>query len=425
MKKYGRKLWLCILGVVFALLCVLFFLKKQNDGNIREGGPGKEMGGMPGGEQQARADVVSVVTPETGNIYVTTGLTGTLESSDVVYVYAKASGDVTDVKVKAGDMVTAGQVLFQIDTEQVESAKNSLDSASVSLSQAQSNLNRMKILYDGGDLSEQEYEQYVNNVESARLQYNSAKLAYDRQVEYSTVTAPISGRVESCDTEVYDRVTTNGQLCVISGEGNKKITFYVTQRMLENLSEGDELTVEKNGKSYGAHISAIHSMVDSATGLFKIEAQLEDTDEVATGTVVKLKLVTNKTENAMLIPIDAVYYSGGDAFVYLYQDQTAKTAAIEVGLTDDTYAEVLSGLSFEDQVIKTWSSNLYEGAKIRLNEESGSQEKPAAGAPEGTETKDPAAEMPEGTGTEEPESGIPEESEVKAPTVDETAEWEG
>ncbi|MDO4269016.1 MAG: efflux RND transporter periplasmic adaptor subunit [Eubacteriales bacterium] len=391
MKKLGKKLWLCILAAVLALLFALFFLKKQNDGNMQGGGPGQGMGQAPGGEQQAKADVVSVVTPETGNIYITTGLTGTLESSDVVYVYAKAAGDVTDVKVKAGDTVTAGQVLFEIDTEQVESAKNSLDAAAVSLTQAQSSLNRMKILYDGGDLSEQEYEQYVNSLESAKLQYNSAKLTYDRQVEYSTVTAPISGRIESCDTEVYDRVTANGQLCVISGEGNKKITFYVTQRMLENLSEGDALTVEKNGKSYEAHISAINSMVDSATGLFKIEAQLEDTDEVATGTVVKLELVTNKTENAMVIPIDAVYYSGGDAFVYLYQGGTAKTAAIEVGLTDDTYAEVLSGLSFEDQVIKSWSSNLYEGAKIRLSgerEENGeqvSEASEASGAPEAPE----------------------------------------
>jgi len=385
MRKFGKKLWIDVLLFILAVLCVLFFLRKKNntggmpqDGAMGMGGPGQEPGG-----QQMEADIVSAVNPSTGNIYITTGLTGTLESSDVVYVYAKASGDVTDVHVKAGDEVTAGQVLFEIDTDQVDSAKNSLDSASVSLSQAKSNLSRMKILYDGGDLSEQEYEQYVNNVKSAELQYSSAKLAYDRQVEYSTVTAPISGRIESCNTEVYDRVGVNAELCVISGEGSKKITFYVTQRMLENISEGDAVAVEKNGKSYEAHISAINSMVDSATGLFKLEAQLEDTDEVATGTVVKLELTTERAENTMLIPIDAIYYSGGDAFVYLYEDGTARTAAIEVGLTDEENAEVLSGLSAEDLVIKSWSSNLYEGAKIRLNEgEDPGQEPEPAGQSE-------------------------------------------
>ena len=48
----------------------------------------------------------------------------------------------------------------------METAKNSMDAASVSLSEAQSNLKRMQILYSGGDLSEQEYEQYVNAVKS-------------------------------------------------------------------------------------------------------------------------------------------------------------------------------------------------------------------------------------------------------------------
>ena len=59
-----------------------------------------------------------------------------------------------------------------------------MDSASVSLSEAQSNLSRMQILYNSGDLSDQEYEQYSNQVKSARLQYESAKLAYEKQVEY-------------------------------------------------------------------------------------------------------------------------------------------------------------------------------------------------------------------------------------------------
>jgi len=385
MRKFGKKLWIGILLFIAAVLCALLFMRKSSGEGGMPGGKAAGMGGpdqTPDG-QQTEADIVSAVNPSTGSIYITTGLTGTLESSDVVYVYAKASGDVTAVHVKAGDEVTAGQVLFEIDTDQVDTAKNSLDTASVSLSQARSNLERMKILYDGGDLSEQEYEQYQNNVKSAELQYSSAKLAYDKQVEYSKVTAPISGRIESCGTEVYDRVSANAELCVISGEGNKKITFYVTQRMLENVSEGDVLTVEKNGKSYDAHISAINSMVDSATGLFKLEAQLEDTEEVATGTVVKLEVTTDKAENVMLIPIDSIYYSGGDAYVYLYEDGTARMAAIEVGLTDGENAEVLSGLSAEDLVIKSWSSNLYEGAKIRLNENTDEDTAgDSAGAPE-------------------------------------------
>lgn len=337
--------------------------------NSKKGGAGGQGGGPGGGARESSTTIVKAAVPTTGDLSLTTGLTGTVEAADVVHVYAKASGDVTTVHVKAGDMVAQGQVLCEIDTEQVESAKNSMDSAQVQLSEAQSNLNRMQILYSGGDLSDQEYEQYTNSLKSAQLSYESAKLNYEKQVEYSTITAPIAGRVESCDVEVYDRISQSEQLCVISGEGDSRITFYVTQRMMRNLNVGDDLTVTKNGTSYKGWITEISSMVDEDTGLFKVKAELENTDELAIGSTVRINLITDRTENAMLIPVDAIYYSEGDAYVYLYEDGVARMTGIEVGLYDSDYAEVLSGLDADDLVVSTWSSNLYEGANIRLRDD--------------------------------------------------------
>ena len=90
----------------------------------------------------------------------------------------------------------------------------------------------------------------------------------------------------------------------------------------------------------------------------------------------------------MTIPVDAVYYSGGKAYVYLYEDGKAKKASIEVGINDDDYVEVTDGLSTDDLVVSTWSNNLYEGADIQLagsSESAGGQDADAAGqaAPDG------------------------------------------
>lgn len=351
------------------------------------GGRGNGMAAMP--DQGANVSVVRVSVPETGDIELTTGLTGTVEPSDVVYVYAKAAGDVTAVNVSAGDTVEQGQLLCVIDTEQVETAKNSMDSAQVSLAEAQSTYSRMAILYQSGDISAQEYEQYENQLRSAQLQYESAKLAYDKQVSYSQITAPISGRVESIDLEVYDHVSQSDQICVITGEGGKKVSFYVTERMMENIQTGDTLTIQKDGSTYEAVISEIATMVDDTTGLFKVKAELSDADGVATGSTVKLELVTSHTEDAMVVPVDAVYYSGGDAFVYVYEDGTVHMVQVEIGLYDSDYAEILDGLEPEDMVVSTWSSNLYEGATVQLREEE-------AAEPE-TETE---AETPAGSEAE-------------------------
>ena len=352
-------------------------------------GPGGAKG--PGGmAQEASVTVVKAASPVTGNISLSTELTGTVEAADVVYVYAKAAGDVTAVHVKAGDIVTPGQVLCEIDTEQVDSARNSMESSQVNLAQAESNLSRMQVLYQGGDLSQQEYEQYTNAVKTARLQYESARMAYNRQVEYSTITAPIGGRIETCDVEVYDRINQSAQLCVIAGEGESRITFFVTQRMRTNIREGDEVEIQKNGTVYKGNISEISSMVDTTSGLFKVKAEMENTEEIAIGSTVKLSLITARAENAMLVPVDAIYYSGGEGYVYLFQDGIARMTPVEVGLYDSEYAEILSGLNGEEQVISTWSSNLYEGAKIRLWGEEGTQESAVDGKRDKEGPKEPA-----------------------------------
>ena len=356
-------------AAVIILAGAAFFLGSRGSaGTGGHGGPGGM--GSPGGmQQESNVTVVNAANPTTGDVSVTSSLTGTVEAADVVYVYAKAGGDVTAVNVKAGDIVSQGQVLMEINTEQVESAKNNMDSAQVNLSQAQSNLNRMQILYGSGDLSDQEYEQYQNNLKSAELQYESAKLQYEKQVEYSTISAPIAGRVESVDVDVYDRVNQSAQLCVIAGEGQNSITFYVTQRMMQNLKTGDELEISKNGTTYTGNITEISNMVDASTGLFKVKGDMTGSDEIAIGSTVKIELVTERAENAMLVPVDAIYYSGGNTYVYLYEDGKAKMTSVEVGIYDSENAQILSGLNADDMVVSTWSSNLYEGADIRLKSE--------------------------------------------------------
>ncbi|MDO4961387.1 MAG: efflux RND transporter periplasmic adaptor subunit [Eubacteriales bacterium] len=330
------------------------------------GASGGKGGQGAGAQQQVSYTVVKTENPHYGDVYVTSSLTGTVEASDSVYLYAKASGDVTAVNVSAGDYVEAGQVIMEINTDQISSAQNQLDSASVQLNSARSTLSRMQILYAGGDITAQEYESYQNQLKSAELSYESAQINYDKQVSYSSIKAPFAGYVESLSVDVYDHVNANAELAVVSGQGEQRIVVYVTERMLQNLETGDEITVSKNGTTYSGKVTEINSIVDSSTGLFKIKAQLESTDEIATGSTVKLSLTTGKSKDVMLVPVDAIYYSGGDAYLYVVEDGIAHMRYVEVGLYDSEVAEIKSGLNEDDTVVATWSSNLYEGAHIRL-----------------------------------------------------------
>ncbi len=350
---------------VIGLACAVFLVLIA----VRLGGGGRKAGG-PGGPQMAgQADNMATVNaenPKTGSIERTTSTSGTVEASDVVYVYAKASGDVTKVGVSAGQMVEAGQLLCTIDTEQVESAKNTMDSAAISLSEASGTRSRMQLLYEAGAISDQEWEQYQNAEKTAKLNYESAKLNYNKQVEYSSITSPISGKVETFDLDVYDHVNQQDTICVISGEGEKRVSFYVTERVIQNLNQGDGVIIEKNGSSYDGTITDVSAIAEEGNGLFKVKAELPEADALSAGTSVRITVVSEKADQVMTVPVDAVYYDGGVGQVYVYENGTVHKKEVEVGLYDSQLAEIKSGLSGDELVISTWSSQLYEGSTVRL-----------------------------------------------------------
>ena len=315
--------------------------------------------------------VVVAENPEIRDIELTSGLVGSVEPEDVVYVYPKAGGDVTAVNVQAGDTVKAGQLLCVIDTKQVESAKSSLDSAQLALRQAQEELSRQQVLYAGGGISEQAYQQYQDQVQSAQIQYNNAKTNYDNQISYSQVTAPISGTVELCDVKVYNTVNSGNLLCVISGEGAKVVSFSVTERIRGNLNPGDQIHVEKDGNEYTGIIYVVSTMTDSTTGLFPVKARIDESLEdgsLPTGSSVKLYVVAQRSDQVLSVPLDSVYYEGGNSYVYTYDSSssTLHKIQVETGLNNSDYIEIDSGLTTDDLVLTTWSSELSEGTKVRL-----------------------------------------------------------
>lgn len=352
---------------------------------------------LGGNKEEIVAEVppaVTVVKPENRTIELSSELIGTIEPDSIVYVTPLGSGEITSVNVQTGDMVTAGQLLCVIDTKQVESSRITAETARISYEEAKKNLDRYTVLYQAGDVAEADYQSLVDKVQLAKLQYDNAKIAYNIQLESSQVTAPIAGRVESFNVKVHDMVSPQTNLCVISGEGGKAVTFYVPERIVNGLKTGDSIKVEKNGTDRSATITEVSSMIDQASGLFKVKASVPDGNTLATGTSVKLYVISQRAENVLSVPVDSVYYEGGNPFVYTYVDGKLKKNAVTVGLADNNYTEIKEGIGADDQVVATWTSELYDGSVVTLTDET-TDEKQAA---EGT-TSDAAAET-EGTLTE-------------------------
>ena len=362
-------------------------------------------------EEEALIPVVNVENPQMGSIELYRSLVGKVEPSDVVYIYPKAAGEITDVFVKAGDMVQEGQPICKIDTKQVEAARFTemeipseyprgnimAESAQQAMNDANTNLGRQQALFAAGDIASVAFEQAQTQAKNAQIAYDSAKLNYDYQVEFANVTAPISGKVETCNIEVHDNVASQVLLAVISGAGSKSITFSVPEKVVTELHVGDPISVDKNGTDYQGTINEVSSMIDDSTGLFKVKASVENGDALPTGSTTKLSVISDRADNVLTIPVDAVYYSGGDAYVYTYDNGTVHYVPVEVGLYDSQKAQILSGINASDEVITTWSSELYEGSQVQKADPNAAADTQAADASAETSADAQSADNAEST----------------------------
>ena len=160
----------------------------------------------------------------------------------------------------------------------------------------------------------------------------------------------------------------------------------MTEDVLQNLTMGQTVTVEKNGTSYSGTITKLTKLVDPQSGLFPVEATLSGAGALSDGSSTKLSLVAAKADHALLVPVDAVYYSGGNPYVYTYENGLVKRVFITTGISDDQYYEVTDGLDGTEQIVNSWTDDIYDGAEVRIVDADGQTTEDASTGAETEET---------------------------------------
>ncbi|HWP51146.1 MAG TPA: HlyD family efflux transporter periplasmic adaptor subunit [Clostridia bacterium] len=204
------------------------------------------------------------------------------------------------------------------------------------------------------------------------LQRQQAKLAYDsaqQTLDNLKVYAPIGGVIEQKNVTNNGQYSPSGAGYVVSNKEVLVVNFSVAADIATAMSIGDEVTIESGRSTYKAVITEIGTMINSSSGLFPIKARLVDQISLLSGVSVKLIAQTAKSQSSIIIPLSAVYYDNGSAYVYLATDNVAIKAPVVIGIISGDNAEVLSGLDDTAQVITTWNPNMADGVAVEVNEE--------------------------------------------------------
>ena len=269
----------------------------------------------------------------------------------------------------------ANVTALQAQLAEVQKTKESLEatkkSLTPSLQQAESAyraakdsmglIDRSKELAQGQALEDTK-KQLSTSEKLANVGVESAELA----LSYYTVTAPISGIIQSKGVEVNGIAGSSSPAYTIANENMMTVTFQVSEAVKNTLTIGQEVNVERGTVSYTGNITEIGVAVNQQTGLFQIKAAVEaNGSELPSGVSVKLTTDTyHTTGNTVLIPYDAVYYDNTGSYVYLCEDGKAVKTYVTTDLFDDTQISVTEGVNAGDTVITSWSPKLMNGVEV-------------------------------------------------------------
>lgn len=262
--------------------------------------------------------------------------------------------------------------------DNVKTAKKGCEEAEAAVSNLESSIDQLETQRDSlkaqketaeGTLDITQGETYNETVASLQAGLAQAQVGLDSaayQQSLYTLTAPISGTVESVGLTKNGMASASSIAFTISNKNTMQVTFYVTEDVRDEFTAGQAVTVSRGSSTYGGTITEIGNAVDMQKGLFKVKATIYDMPDLASGVTASVTTTCHSAKDVIVIPCDAVYYENGDAYVFVARDGTAVKTPVETGIYDDQNIAITSGLIEGQQVITTWSANLIDGCAITV-----------------------------------------------------------
>ncbi|WP_417230830.1 efflux RND transporter periplasmic adaptor subunit [Brevundimonas sp.] len=315
---------------------------------------------------------VTVAVPLVRQVQDWDEFTGRFEATRSVEVRARVGGYVTAVHFRDGAQVRQGQLLFTLDPRPAQAAlaaaRAQLSQAQAQLALARTNLTRSESLLEAQAVSQAEVDAQRGAQQTAEASVaaaNAAVRARQLDLEFTRVTAPISGRVSDRRVDPGNLVGGGSSaadvLTTIMASGPLHFTFEASEALLlkyqrqtrqgaapVRLRLQDEAAFTRAGT-----LDFTDNAVDTASGVIRLRALVPNVDGLLKpGMFGQARLAGAGTYQAMLVPDAAVATDQARRIVYVVAaDGTVAPRPVQLGPIVEGLRVVRSGLTATDRVI--------------------------------------------------------------------------
>lgn len=311
-------------------------------------------------------------------------VTGQIEGIQSANISTRVMGTITSMRVKAGDQVKAGQVLFTINATDIKAKSAQTEAmiaqAEAAMQSAKKDFERFTALFKQQSATAKELEQITLHYKSAQANVEAMKQMKNEvnaNLSYTTITAPFAGVISQKLAETGSIASPGMPVLTLEQVSTLQVSALVPENMVASVAIGNEveMTIDAADKKLNGKIVQINTSSQFTGGQYVVKISLPTAEmkKLFSGMYVNIAIplkestIPSAENNAVTVPENAIVYK--DQLTGLYTATTENTALlrwVRLGKKQAGQVEVLSGLSAGEQFIVSADGKLYNGAPIKL-----------------------------------------------------------
>ncbi|MEN5365471.1 efflux RND transporter periplasmic adaptor subunit [Stenotrophomonas sp. TWI273] len=376
------RFWKIVLLVVAVLVIAVVGMRLMGGKKGDAGGPAAE--GRQGGDPANAGPVpVTVIDAVRQDVPVYASALGTVAAMNTVTVSPQVGGQLISLNFKEGQEVKKGDLLAQIDPRTLQA---SYDEAAAAKRQNQAQLATARSNYQRS--SSAEYRQYVaktdldtqrNQVaqfESAVAANEASMRAAQVQLQYTRVTAPISGIAGIRAVDAGNIVSAGTALVTLTQIHPIHVVFNLPERQLPAVRQAqaagpvDIAALDRNDAHVltdGGKLDVVDNQISSDSGTFRARALFDNEDNsLWPGQFVNVRMQLRTIAGGVVIPTQAVMRGPDGEYVYIVKpDSTVAMQTVKSGVeVGDSQVQITEGLKGGERVVSEGQFRLKPGAKV-------------------------------------------------------------
>lgn len=307
---------------------------------------------------------------------------GVVEPKELKKMSSKYAGRILNVHVEKGDAISLGDPLLTLEKKDrkldlgasqadMASSIEHMNKAKKALDYSNGNVKKLKILYDNGALSKQQYELSLVENQSIKSDYNAAKELVNKakiSVEYKenrVSDAVIKSEIEGYVVDVLYKSGENieaGYPLVFIRSKDQIVKVGISQKDISKISDTTPVEFEVNETLIAGNILNIAQVPNEETRTFIVEIQL-DTEMTRLGMIGNVYFEIEK-KKGIKIPITTIFSESSD-FVYVVEKNIVEKRTVTLNKISDTNVYV-DGLKSGDQLITSGMKRVKLGEKVSV-----------------------------------------------------------